>query len=188
MIISDVTDALRLLWKQGNRRLAIYGAIGFGAMMALLYWQGERVMNRLDGSVTPEDLAHQTDTIASSTQDIATQIDARLDSFGVAMKGYMATERKLAVDTTLKPLVKMMFAMSRQIEDLQTVQRTTQSQVRQLPAAYEAGLRAIIDEKPPSRTDEMLEELLRAQDEQKAFNAQMDSLLRAKRKNNKVGL
>lgn len=182
------TEWLTDLWKRGQRRLAIAGAIGFGAMMALLTWQGGRIVSRLEGTATNDTIAAQTDILKAGNADIMERFDERFDSYDDSLKAYLRAERKLAVDTTLKPLVKMMFAMSKQIQDLQAVQRTTQNQVRQLPAAYDASLRAIIEEKPPSQTEQMMQEVLDRLERQDEFNARIDSVMKAKRKTIKVGM
>jgi hypothetical protein len=183
------------LWNQSPRSLKkvlasmlLVFAVVFAIVIGVHVWTAGWIQEKLGFVATRNDLQAQAATINQNARQVADQVTTALAAYDDSLKSYLGQERKLAVDTTLKPLVKMMFAMSRQIEELQTVQRTTQSQVRQLPAAYDASLRAIIDEQPPNRTDAMLEELLRAQADQQAFNARMDSLMRSKRKNNKVGL
>lgn len=178
------------LWNASPRSLKkvlasvlVVFAIVFAVVIAVHVWTAGWIQEKLGIVVTKEDLQEQTDTLAANAQSAADQVSAALATYDDSLKVYLQSERRLAVDTTLKPLLKLVFNMNERTKELEALQRTTQSSVSRLPAQYEGALQRIIEEQPPSRTDALLEQLLESQRKQQQ---QLDTLMKTRARNNKV--
>lgn len=157
-------------------------AVVFAVVIGVHVWTAGWIQQKLGFLPTREDLREQTDTIAASAQSAADQVSAALATYDDSLKLYLREERKLAVDTTLKPLLKLVFDVRERTKELEMLQRTTQSSVSRLPAQYEGALQRIIEEHPPSRTDALLEELL---ENQRRQQLQLDTLMKSKARTSK---
>lgn len=175
------------LWKTSDRSLKrvlalalIAAAIPFGIVIATQVWSARYIQNILDRFVTQDDLHEQTDTLAAQNAYVAEQVNAAIAVYNDSLLAYLGKERRLIQDTTLKPLVKLVFAMNDRLKDLEAAQSSTRSMVDDLPAAYEESLRRIVRD-PATRDREMMRDLFRQ--ELAPIKANVDSLMTIRARN-----
>ena len=179
------------LWNQSPKGLKkvlagvlLVFAIVFGIVIGVHVWTAGWIQDKLGIVATKDDLEEQTTTIAAQQALVASEVDAALARYDESVKGYLQQERKLAVDTTLKPLLKLVFELRDDIRETKASTERTRTRVESMPQPqrYE-DLQRIIQEQPPSRTDQLLERVLDRLDEQ---DQRIDTLLRHKSRNTKV--
>lgn len=179
------------LWNQSPKGLKkvlagvlVVFAVVFAIVIAVHVWTAGWIQDKLGIVATKEDLQEQTGTIAAQQALVAAEVDAALAKYDQSVKGYLQEERKLAVDTTLKPLLKLVFELRDDMRETKASTERTRSRVESMPQPqrYE-DLQRIIQEQPPSRTDQLLERVLDRLDEQ---DQRLDTLMRTKARNTKV--
>lgn len=179
------------LWNQSPNGLKkvlaavlVVFAVVFAIVISVHVWTAGWIQDKLGIVATKEDLEEQTDTISAQQALVAAEVDAAIARYDQAVKGYLQQERMLAVDTTLKPLLKLVFELQADVRKTKESSERTRTRVESLPIQQQyEDLQRIIQEQPPSRTDQLLERVLERLDDQ---DQRIDTLLRFKSRNTKV--
>lgn len=147
-------------------------AIGMGGAVGYMAWQSGYIEQKLGGVATTTDIADQTDAIREQATEIANDAVTRsIAQYDNSLKEFMREERRLAVDTTLKPMLELLIILNRRQRNMESGQKVSDARLQELPGEIDEKLRRIVDARPVDPTAEILIEM---QAEFKKFNEKLE--------------
>lgn len=151
--------------------LAMLVVIVATSVTSALAWYSGYMPAKLDQLLTKhgsqEQLDSMKDDLAGGAKDAIEEAVSRSQAWTIE---YTAHERQLAMDTSFKPAVQILFAVEARVRRIEAGLKITNDKIDAMP--NEDKLRQLIeDNNDRDRTAEMLEQVLRRMDQQDANNA-----------------
>lgn len=141
------------------------------SVTSALAWYTGYTPDKLDLLLTKHGSQQQLDSmkddLAGGAKDAIDEAVSRSQQWTME---YMTKERQLAVDTSFKPAVQMLFAVEARVRRIEAGLKITNDKIDQMP--NEDKLRQLIeDNNDNDRTAEMLEQVLRRMDQKDVDDA-----------------
>jgi hypothetical protein len=162
-------DILRTIWENipgALKRFVGYGvASGIALAIVLsmyLFWGTGFLQDRLGIMVTKKDLSEQTqDLAAASDEAITNVVNGTILQYDQRMRDYLASERQLAKDTILKPILTSLETLDKNQRVLQRSILHMNGKMEDLPGAFDEKLARLMVATQASNVSEKLDDLTR---------------------------
>jgi mevalonate kinase len=146
------------------KRFVGYGVasgIALAIVLAMyLFWGTGYLQERLGIMVTKEDLSEQTqDLAAASDEAITNVVNGTLLQYDQRMRDYLATERQLAKDTILQPILTSLEQLDKNQRVLQRSIVQMNGKMEDLPGAFDEKLARLMVATQASDNTAKLDEL-----------------------------
>jgi len=175
--MSKILDWIAIGWPKLPKQLraaliaALLLAVIVSASVATnLAWKSGYLPAKFDEILTTKTSKLQNDTLQDNLAvQNAAAIQEALNQYDANIRLYLSTERQLAVDTSFKPAVQLLYALKDEVRRIKNDLKITNDKINDIP--NEDKLKQFIqDNNDKDRTAEMLDLILRQQQEQKAAN------------------
>jgi hypothetical protein len=160
-------EIMRTIWDNipgALKRFVGYGVasgIALAIVLAMyLFWGTGFLQERLGIMVTKEDLSEQTqDLAAASDEAITNVVNGTLLQYDQRMRDYLASERQLAKDTILQPILTSLEQLDKNQRVLQRSIVQMNGKMEDLPGAFDEKLARLMAVTQASDNSEKLDEL-----------------------------
>lgn len=147
-------------------------AIGMGGAVGYMAWQSGYIEQRLGGVAKTADIVDQTEVIREQATDIANDAVSRsISQYDGSLKEFLREERQLAVDTTLKPMLRLLIALDQRQRRLESGQKVSDVRIQELPGQIDEKLQRLVEAQPVDPTTEILKEM---RDQFKEFGERLE--------------
>jgi hypothetical protein len=135
-------------------------AIGMGGAVGYMAWQSGYIEQKLGHVATTTDLVDQTQVIRDQATEIANDAISRsFAQYDSSLKAFLRNERQLAVDTTLKPMLRLLLVLEARQKRMESGQKVSDARLQDLPRELDEKLRRIVEAQPVDRTAAILREI-----------------------------
>lgn len=148
------------------KRFVGYGVasgIALAIVLAMyLFWGTGFLQERLGIMVTKQDLTEQTEDLAAASDETITNVvNGTILQYDQHMREYLATERQLAKDTILQPILSSLEQLDKNQRVLQRSIVQVNGKMEDLPGAFDEKLARLMVATAASDNTEKLDELAR---------------------------
>ena len=139
----------------------VASGIALAIVLAMyLFWGTGFLQERLGIMVTKKDLSEQTqDLAAASDEAITNVVNGTIQQYDQRMRDYLATERQLAKDTILQPILTSLEQLDKNQRVLQRSIVQMNGKMEDLPGAFDEKLARLMVATQASDNTEKLDEL-----------------------------